>query len=167
MRHHFLIPTFRQRATETAKSIQNLASTGVVVAQAKVSTLSEAMVNELQKVQVRRIYSCPFSILLICNLQAATAALPANLQASFKPVQDKISGTISDLSGVIKSDMPVNEKLTKVRATVQDHVTPVLEIAAARLQDAMRVLTTARTDGVAKGGEEATPSVENGDDASH
>lgn len=55
VRHHFLIPTFRQRATETAKSIQNLASTGVVVAQAKVSTLSEAMVNELQKVQVRRI----------------------------------------------------------------------------------------------------------------
>lgn len=52
----FLIPTFRQRATETAKSIQNLASTGVVAAQAKVSTLSDTMVNELQKVQVRRIY---------------------------------------------------------------------------------------------------------------
>ena len=53
-----------QRATETAKSIQNLASSGVVAAQAKVSTLSDTMVTELQKVQVRRIYLSPFRILL-------------------------------------------------------------------------------------------------------
>ena len=81
-------------------------------------------------------------------------------------MQDKISGTISDLSGVIKSDLPVNEKVTKVRATVQDHVTPVLETAAARLQDAIRVLT-ARADAEAAKEDEATPSAENGDDASH
>jgi len=140
-----------QRATETAKSIQNLASTGVNAAQTKVSTLSDTMVTELQKVQ------------------AATAALPSNLQASFKPVQEKISGTISDLSGVIKSDLPVNEKVTKVRATVQDHVTPVLETAAARLQDAIRALT-ARADAdadAAKECEATTPNAENGDNASH
>ncbi|KAH8979835.1 hypothetical protein EDB92DRAFT_1902533 [Lactarius akahatsu] len=128
------------------KNIQNLASSGVVAAQAKVSTLSETMVTELQKVQ------------------AATAALPTNLQASFKPVQEKISGTISELSGIIKSDVPVNEKVTKVRATVQDSVTPVLETAAARLQDAIRNLT-ARADAVKEG--EAAPSAENGDNTSH
>jgi hypothetical protein len=99
-------------------------------------------------------------------MQAATAALPANLQASFKPVQEKISGAISDLSGVIKSDLPVNEKFAKVGTTVQDHVTPVLEVAAARLQDAIRSLTP-RTDAEApKEGEATTPSAENGDDAS-
>ncbi|KAH9018540.1 hypothetical protein EDB85DRAFT_613252 [Lactarius pseudohatsudake] len=135
-----------QRAIETAKSIQDLASSGVVAAQAKVSTLSETMVTELQKVQ------------------AATAALPANLQASFKPVQEKISGTISELSDVIKSDVPVNEKVAKVRTTVQDSVTPVLETAAARLQDAIRNLT-ARADAVKEG--EAKPSAENGDNTSH
>ena len=96
--------------------------------------------------------------------QAATAALPANLQASFKPVHEKISGTISDLSGVIKSDLPVNEKVTKVRATVQDHVTPVLETAAARLQDAIRSLT-ARADAAKEG--QVTPAAENGDNSSH
>jgi hypothetical protein len=138
-----------QRATETAKSIQNLASTGVVAAQAKVSTLSDTMVCELQKVQ------------------AATAALPANLQASFKPVQEKISTTISDLSGVIKSDLPVNEKVNKVRATVQDHVTPVLETAAARLQDAIRSLTPRADAEAAREGEITTPSAENGDATSH
>lgn len=66
----FLIPTFSQRATETAKSIQNLASTGVVAAQAKVSTLSDTMVNELQKVQVRRIYLTPFLNLDSCMQSA-------------------------------------------------------------------------------------------------
>lgn len=81
-------------------------------------------------------------------------------------MQEKISGTISDLSGVIKSDLPVNEKFTKVRATVQDHVTPVLETAAARLQEAIRSIT-ARTDAEAAKEDEATPSAENGDDASH
>ena len=96
--------------------------------------------------------------------QAATAALPANLQASFKPVQEGISGTISDLTSVLKSDLPVNEKVTKVRATVQDHVTPVLETAAATLQDAMRAIS-ARLDAAKEGG--ATPSAENGDNGSH
>lgn len=112
-----------QRAAETAKSIQVLASSSVLAAQQKVSTLSDTMVSELQKIQ------------------AATAGLPANLQASFKPVQEGIASTISDLSDVIKSDLPVNEKVNKVRLTVQDHVTPVLETAAVRLQDAIRSLT--------------------------
>ena len=155
----------RQRATETAKSIQNLASSGVVAAQAKVGTLSDTMVTELQKVQVRRICITIFFGSYL-SVQVATAALPANLQASFKPVQEKMSGAISDLSGVIKSDLPVNEKVTKVRATVQDHVTPVLETAAARLQDAIRALT-ARTDDAKEGETSESPSIENGNNASH
>ncbi|KAF8493427.1 hypothetical protein F5888DRAFT_821854 [Russula emetica] len=130
-----------QRATETAKNIQNVASSSVVAAQAKVSVLSDTMVSELQKIQ------------------AATAALPSNLQASFKPVQEGIASTISDLSNVIKSDLPVNEKVSKLRLTVQDHVTPVLENAAVRLQDAIRSLTArvdaAGEDGIPQGTEKS------------
>jgi hypothetical protein len=47
-----LISSCRQRATETAKSIQNVASSSVVAAQTRVSTLSDTMVSELQKIQV-------------------------------------------------------------------------------------------------------------------
>ncbi|KAI0288354.1 lipid droplet-associated perilipin protein [Russula brevipes] len=133
-----------QRATETAKSIQNVASSSVVAAQAKVSTLSDTMVSELQKIQ------------------AATAGLPANLQASFKPVQEGIASTISDLSGVIKSDLPVNEKFTKLRSTVQDHVTPILNTASVRLQDAIRSLTE-RVDAAGENG--APQSTEKSDGA--
>ena len=72
---------FRQRATETAKSIQNLASSGVVAAQAKVGTLSDTMVTELQKVQVRRI-CIPnfFRILLICaGCDCCSSSEPAGI----------------------------------------------------------------------------------------
>ena len=77
-------------------------------------------------------------------------------------MQEGIASTISDLSGVIKSDLPVNEKVSKLRSTVQDHVTPVLETAAARLQDAIRSLT-ARGD---TAGEDGAPqSTDKGEDA--
>lgn len=66
------------------------------------------------------------------------------------------------MSSVITSDLPVNEKVNKLRSTVQDHVTPVLETAAVRLQDAIRSLT-ARGD---TAGEDGAPqSTEKGDDA--
>jgi L-cysteine desulfidase len=117
------------------------------------------MVSELQKIQVTLLSQA------LCfsshPSQAATAALPANLQASFKPVQDGIASTISDLSDVIKSDLPVNEKVGKLRLTVQDHVTPVLDTTAARIQDAIRSLT-ARVDAVAEDG--APQSTEKSDD---
>jgi hypothetical protein len=77
-------------------------------------------------------------------------------------VQEGIASTISDLSSVIKSDLPVNEKVSKVRLTVQDHVTPVLETAAVRLQDAIRSLT--RGDAVGEDGiPQSTEKSNNGD----
>lgn len=77
-------------------------------------------------------------------------------------MQEGIASTISDLSGVIKSDLPVNEKVVKLRLTVQDHVNPVLDIAGARLQEAIRSLT-ARVDAASEDG--APESTEKRDDA--
>jgi len=73
-------------------------------------------------------------------------------------VQEGIASTISDLSNVIKSDLPVNEKVGKLRLTVKDHVTPVLENAAVRLQDAIRSLTArdaAGEDGISPNNEKS------------
>ena len=78
-------------------------------------------------------------------------------------MQEGIASTISDLSEVIKSDLPVNEKVGKLRLTVQDHVTPVLDTAAARLQEAIRSLT-ARVDAASEDG--APEREEKSDDAS-
>jgi hypothetical protein len=61
---------------------------------------------------------------------------------------------------VLKSDLPVNEKLSKVGTTVQDHVTPILGDAATRFQDAIRSLI-ARPDTPAEVGVPQT--TENGE----
>jgi hypothetical protein len=63
---------------------------------------------------------------------------------------------------VIKSDLPVNEKFTKLRSTVQDHVTPILNTASVRLQDAIRSLTE-RVDAAGEDG--APQSTEKSDGA--
>jgi hypothetical protein len=77
-------------------------------------------------------------------------------------VQEGIASTISDLSSVIKSDLPVNEKVSKLSSTVQNHVTPVLDTAGTLIQEAIRVVT-ARGD---TAGEDGAPqSTEKGDNA--
>lgn len=72
-------------------------------------------------------------------------------------MQEGIASTISDMSNVIKSDLPVNEKVSKLRSTVKDHVTPVLENTSVMIQDAIRSLTVrvdaAREDGIPQGTE--------------
>jgi hypothetical protein len=80
-------------------------------------------------------------------------------------VQEGIANTISDLTNVIKSELPVNEKVGKLRLTVQDHVTPVLENAAVRLQDAIRSLT-ARVDAAGEDGIPQSTEKSNGDGTS-
>lgn len=78
-------------------------------------------------------------------------------------MQEGIASTISDLTNVIKSDLPVNEKVSKLGLTVQDHVTPVLETAAARLQDAIRSLTV-RVEAAGEDGiPQSTEKKSNGD----
>ncbi|TFY64549.1 hypothetical protein EVG20_g5908 [Dentipellis fragilis] len=112
-----------QRATETAHNISNLATSSLGAAQAKVHSMSDTMVQELQKIQ------------------ASTSALPAHLQASFKPVQEGIQSTITDLSTVLKSEIPLNEKVTKLGDTVQERVKPVLEAATVRVQETIKAVT--------------------------
>ncbi|KAI0298656.1 hypothetical protein B0F90DRAFT_1632353 [Multifurca ochricompacta] len=153
-----------QRATETAKSIQNLASSSVNAAQSKASTLSDAMISDFRRFRFVA-YTCIAFVNRPHVLAGRDCRPPSNLQTSLKPVQDGISKTISDLSSVIKSDLPVNEKVSKVRTTVQDHVTPVLETAAARLQEAIRSLT-ARTEAARESGESQAQATENGDGGS-
>ncbi|KAI0312171.1 lipid droplet-associated perilipin protein [Amylostereum chailletii] len=107
-----------QRASVTAQNISTVASSSLDAAQTRVHTLSTKMLDELHKIQ------------------ASTAALPAHLQSSFQPVQAGISSTIHDLSAVLTSEAPLQDKVTKVAATVRERVTPVLDAAA----DAVRTV---------------------------
>ncbi|TFY74172.1 hypothetical protein EWM64_g9840 [Hericium alpestre] len=126
-----------QRATETAHHIAELASSSIVAAQARAHSLSDVM--------------------------ASTAALPAHLQSSFKPVQEGISSTITDLTEVLKSDLPLNDKVGKLGTTVQERVKPVLEAASARVQETIKAVTAAGK----KEAEKENAAVVNGNGSAH
>ncbi|KAH9848713.1 lipid droplet-associated perilipin protein [Lenzites betulinus] len=111
-----------QRASATAHSLSELASTSYGAAQSRVHTLSDTMVAELQKVQ------------------ASTAALPATLQASFHDVSANLTSTINELSAILTSPEPLPEKVQKVRGTVQERVQPILDTATARVQEILGAL---------------------------
>ncbi|KZV70033.1 hypothetical protein PENSPDRAFT_461732 [Peniophora sp. CONT] len=107
-----------QRASTTANDITALASSSFDSAQKRVHGLSESMVQQLHQVQ------------------SSMASLPGQAQAQFEPVQQHIAGTIHDLSDILKTDAPLNDKVTRVSATVRESVTPVLDAAA----DAIRAV---------------------------
>ncbi|EIW54800.1 lipid droplet-associated perilipin protein [Trametes versicolor FP-101664 SS1] len=111
-----------QRASATASSLSELASSSYGAAQSRVHSLSDTMVAELQKVQ------------------ASTAALPATLQASFHDVSANLTSTINELSAILTSPEPVPEKVQKVRDTVQQRVQPILDTATARVQEVLGAL---------------------------
>ncbi|KAI0029234.1 hypothetical protein K488DRAFT_73136 [Vararia minispora EC-137] len=125
-----------QRASQTAQSITQLASSSIDTAQQRVQSLSDTMVQELKKVQ------------------SSTAALPAHLQSAFQPVQQTLSATIHDLSDVIKSDASLNDKVNRVSATVRERVTPVLDAAADAIRSVLQraeTSTNVATNGAANG----------------
>ncbi|RPD60224.1 lipid droplet-associated perilipin protein [Lentinus tigrinus ALCF2SS1-7] len=111
-----------QRASATAHSLTDLASTSYGAAQTRVHALSDNMLSELQKVQ------------------ASTAALPGTLQSAFQDVSTNLSATINELSGILKSPDPLPEKAHKVRETVQERVQPILDTATARVQEILGAL---------------------------
>ncbi|KAI0641365.1 lipid droplet-associated perilipin protein [Trametes meyenii] len=111
-----------QRASATAHSISELASSSYGAAQSRVHTLSDTMLTELQKVQT------------------STAALPATLQASFLDVSANLTSTINELSAILTSPEHLPEKAHKVRETVQERVQPILDTATARVQEILGAL---------------------------
>ncbi|EJF56776.1 hypothetical protein DICSQDRAFT_93091 [Dichomitus squalens LYAD-421 SS1] len=111
-----------QRASATAQSLSDLASSSYGAAQARVHSLSDTMLSELQKVQ------------------ASTAALPGTLQSAFQDVSANLSSTINDLSGILTSPDPLPEKANKVRDTVTERVQPILDTANARVQEILGAL---------------------------
>ncbi|KAI0765874.1 lipid droplet-associated perilipin protein [Trametes elegans] len=111
-----------QRASATAHSLSELASTSYDAAQSRVHALSDTMLAELQKVQ------------------ASTAALPATLQASFHDVSANLSATINELSTILTSPEPLPDKVHKVRDTVKERVQPILDTATTRVQEILGAL---------------------------
>ena len=133
-----------QRAQATAQSLSDLASSSYGAAQTRVHALSDTMLSELHKVQVRSVPPLlRIESVLTCAAaptQASTAALPGTLQSTFQDVSANLTSTINELSGILTSPEPLPEKATKVREHVQERVQPLLDTATARVQEILGAL---------------------------
>jgi hypothetical protein len=116
-----------QRATQTAHTITDLASSSLANAQTRIHSLSDTMLQELQK------------------LQTSTASLPKSLQSSFPD----LGATISEFHNIVTSkDITLNEKATKVGSEVRDRVNPLLEDAMKRVKELVGIATTKKNETV-------------------
>ncbi|KAL4072477.1 hypothetical protein V8B97DRAFT_2041112 [Scleroderma yunnanense] len=114
-----------QKATETANSIQDLASTSLTHAQARIHTLSDSMLLELQK------------------LQQTTAALPQTLQSTYPDISKSVKG-LRDI--ITTPDMPVSEKVNRMGMEVKERVSPLLEKLSQRISELVNVLSTKKEE---------------------
>lgn len=76
------------------------------------------------------------------GIQAGARQLPSQVQSSLKDVSDGLTTSIHDLSGILSSDAPLNEKAGKVKDTVQQKVQPLLDAATSRVQEILRAISS-------------------------
>lgn len=117
--HYVGSSLFSQKAIDTANSIQGLASASITGAQTRIHSLSDSMIQELQK------------------LQQSTAALPHTLQSTYPD----ISKTITDLRDIVTTpDMSVGDKVHRVTEEVREGVRPMLEKLSQRIGDLAKAI---------------------------
>lgn len=114
-----------QKAMVTANSIQDLASTSLSQAQAHIHTLSDSMLQELQK------------------LQQSTAALPQTIQSTYPDISNTVKG-LRDI--VTTPDLPVSEKINRMGHEVKERVSPLLEKLSQRISELVNVLSTKKDE---------------------
>lgn len=126
-----------QKATETANAIQDLASTSLTQAQVRIHTLSDSMLQELQK------------------LQQTTTALPQTLQSMYPDISKSVKG-LRDI--ITTPDMPVSEKVNRMGKEVKERVSPLLEKFSQRITELVDVLSAKKEEGRSAGEADANNS---------
>lgn len=141
--------TRSNRASATAHKIIETASSSYVLVQSKVHDLSDTMLTELKRIQT------------------STYQLPSQVQSNLKDVSDGLTTSIHELSGIISSDAPLNEKAGKVKDTVQQKVQPLLDAATSRVQDILKVISSRGQEAGERAQEKVQESRQNGSANGH
>lgn len=63
------------------------------------------------------------------------------MQASLQDLSSRLSSAITELSALLTSQEPIPERFSKVRATIEEHVHPLLEAATSRVQGMLSILS--------------------------
>jgi DNA anti-recombination protein RmuC len=140
---------YSNRASATAHKIIEAASSSYVLAQSKVHDLSDTMLAELKKIQ------------------AGTYQLPSQVQGNLKDISDRLTTSIHDLSSIISSEIPLNEKASKLKDTVQQKVHPLLNSATSRVQEILKAISSRGQEAKGAAEEKVGEKTQNGSANGH
>jgi hypothetical protein len=112
---------FSQRATETAQSITQLASSSITTASTRIHSLSDTMLVELQKLQAS-------TSSISASLQSQASQIPPQVQQRYTELSNSLSSAVTDFRAIITTkDLPLQDKVGRVGHEVQERVAPLLE----------------------------------------
>jgi len=101
------------------------------------------------------------------RVQTGTYQLPSQVQSSLKDVSDGLTGSIHELSGILSSNAPLNEKAGKIKDTVQQKVQPLLDAATSRVQEILKVISSRGQEAKEKAEEKVEEKTQNGSANGH
>lgn len=129
------------RASETAHTISQLASSSITNAQKRIHELSVIMLQELQKLQASTAsLSASLQSTASSTLHGSTsqiqARIPPQIQQAYNDVSSHLTAAVSELSSIITTkDLPLQEKVSRVGIEVRDQISPLLETIRKSLSD--------------------------------
>ncbi|KAJ3865948.1 hypothetical protein EV359DRAFT_37729 [Lentinula novae-zelandiae] len=146
-----------QRATETARSLSNTASSSLSNVQAKLHAVSENMIAELGKLQSQATsLSASLQASASKTIKDPTAQLPPQVQqryaelssvlqaqassasATYAELSNHLASTVSELRSIMAAEnVSIQEKATKVTHEVSVRVQPLLEVLSRNAQQAI------------------------------
>ncbi|KAF8812120.1 hypothetical protein BYT27DRAFT_7183143 [Phlegmacium glaucopus] len=119
-----------QKASETAQSITAVTSSSLASAQSRVTSLSDNMLVELDKLQKS---ATSLRASLQSTLQNSASQIQSQIpqiQQSYADLSAALSSTANELTSIIvNQDLPVQERLSRVGKEVRERIQPLLESA--------------------------------------
>ncbi|KAH7868094.1 uncharacterized protein C8R40DRAFT_1136180 [Lentinula edodes] len=130
-----------QRATETARSLSNTASSSLSNVQAKLQAVSENMIAELGKFQSQAAsLSASLQASASKTIKDPTAQLPPQVQQRYAELSSVLQAQASSASATyakLSNHLASTEKATKVTHEVSVRVQPLLEVLSRNAQQAI------------------------------
>ncbi|KAG9005217.1 hypothetical protein FRB94_001765 [Tulasnella sp. JGI-2019a] len=117
--HCSFYPSFSQTAADKVNTLNS----GLA------ASYGSAKGKSIELVQHTQIQAQTYTHDILAELEKIkdlTLALPKQVQAKLPAVQAGIQDTVAELTAIVKSDIPVGEKVSKVGTTVQEKVHPLL-----------------------------------------
>jgi DNA anti-recombination protein RmuC len=123
--------TLSQKATDIANAITTAASSSLSSAQSRVHSLSDSMVDELQKLQASTSQ-------LAASFQSGVQDSASHMHHAYAEITGALSDTVRGLTSIIKEkDVPVQDKVSRISKEVQNRVKPLLDTLKKAVSEAL------------------------------